>query len=147
MGTGSFPGVKCGRGVLLTTHPLLVPRSWKSRAISLPSGPHRACNGNALPLLSLTQNIFIILMAAISGHNGYHQVTSQKLKEAGTYRAKSSVYMGSQLHLLTALKLLIALTYVICSMMCRRCSVMDDVRPEIISTNVTILYIFSIITT
>ena len=35
MGTGSFPGVKCGRGVLLTTHPLLVPRSWKSRAIPL----------------------------------------------------------------------------------------------------------------
>jgi len=33
MGTGSFPGVKCGRGVLLTTHLLLVPRSWKSRAI------------------------------------------------------------------------------------------------------------------
>jgi len=28
MGTGSFPGVKCGRGVLLTTHPFLVPRSW-----------------------------------------------------------------------------------------------------------------------
>ena len=25
-GTGSFPGVKCGRGVLLTTYPLLVPR-------------------------------------------------------------------------------------------------------------------------
>ena len=40
MGTGSFPGVKCGRGVLLTTHPLLAPRSWKSRAIPLPaSGP------------------------------------------------------------------------------------------------------------
>ena len=37
MGTGSFPGVKCGRGVLLTTHPLLVPRSWKSRAILLPT--------------------------------------------------------------------------------------------------------------
>jgi len=28
MGTGSFPGVKSGRGVLLTTHPLLVQRSW-----------------------------------------------------------------------------------------------------------------------
>jgi hypothetical protein len=27
MGTGSSQGVKCGRGVLLTTHPLLVPRS------------------------------------------------------------------------------------------------------------------------
>jgi len=36
-GTGSFPGVKCGRGVLLATHPLLVPRSWKSRAIPLPT--------------------------------------------------------------------------------------------------------------
>ena len=35
MGTGSFSGVKCGRGVLLTTHPLLAPRSWKSRAIPL----------------------------------------------------------------------------------------------------------------
>jgi len=28
-----FPGWKCGLGVLLTTHPLLVPRSWNSRAI------------------------------------------------------------------------------------------------------------------
>ena len=37
MGTVSFPGVKCGRGVLLTTHPLLVPLSWKSRAIPLPT--------------------------------------------------------------------------------------------------------------
>ena len=32
-----FPGVKCSRGVLLTTHPLLVPRSWKSRSIHLPT--------------------------------------------------------------------------------------------------------------
>jgi hypothetical protein len=27
MGTGSFPGVRCGWGVTLTPHPLLVPRS------------------------------------------------------------------------------------------------------------------------
>ena len=27
IGTGSFPGVKSGRGVTLTPHPLLVPRS------------------------------------------------------------------------------------------------------------------------
>ena len=27
MGTGSFPGVRCCRGVTLTTHPLLVQRS------------------------------------------------------------------------------------------------------------------------
>jgi len=37
MGTGSFPGVKFGRGVLLNTHPLLVPRSWKIRAIPVPT--------------------------------------------------------------------------------------------------------------
>jgi len=37
MCTGSFPRVKYGRGVLLTTHPLLVPWSWKSRALPLPA--------------------------------------------------------------------------------------------------------------
>ena len=35
MGTGSFPGVKSGRGVALTPHPLLVPWSRKGRAIPL----------------------------------------------------------------------------------------------------------------
>jgi len=34
---GLFRRVKCGRGVLLTTHPLLVPRSWKNRSIPLPN--------------------------------------------------------------------------------------------------------------
>ena len=37
MGNWSFPAVKYGRGVLLTTHPILVPWSWKSRAILLPT--------------------------------------------------------------------------------------------------------------
>ena len=37
MGTGSFLGVKCGWGVLLTTQPLLAPRTWKSKAILLPT--------------------------------------------------------------------------------------------------------------
>jgi len=35
MGTGSFPGVKSGRCVTLTPHPLLVPWSWNGRAIHL----------------------------------------------------------------------------------------------------------------
>jgi len=44
MGTGSFPGVKSGRGVTLTPHPLLVPWSWKSRAIaSTPPMGRTAC--------------------------------------------------------------------------------------------------------
>jgi hypothetical protein len=33
MGTGGpFPGIKRGRGVMLTTHPYLVPRAWMSRS-------------------------------------------------------------------------------------------------------------------
>jgi len=35
MGTGSFPGIKSGRGVTLTTHPLLVPWLRNSTAILL----------------------------------------------------------------------------------------------------------------
>ena len=35
MGTGSFPGVKSGRGLTLTPHSLLVPWSRKSRSIPL----------------------------------------------------------------------------------------------------------------
>jgi len=35
MGTRSFPGVKSGRGMTLTPHPLLVPWSRKGRAIPL----------------------------------------------------------------------------------------------------------------
>ena len=35
MGTGSFPGVKSGRGLTLIPHPLLVPWFRKSRAIPL----------------------------------------------------------------------------------------------------------------
>ena len=51
MGTGSFPGVKCSRGVLLTTHPLLAPRSWKSRANT--STPLWATTGPVTGLLYL----------------------------------------------------------------------------------------------
>jgi hypothetical protein len=35
MGIGSFPGLKSGQGVALTPYSLLVPWSWKSRAIPL----------------------------------------------------------------------------------------------------------------
>ena len=55
MGTGSFPGVKCGQGVLLTTHPLLVPRSRKSRAIPLPTlWATQACNRDYFTFLHET---------------------------------------------------------------------------------------------
>ena len=35
MGTGSFPGVKSGRSMTLTPHPILVPWLWKSGVIPL----------------------------------------------------------------------------------------------------------------
>ena len=52
MGTGAFPRVKCGWDVLLTTHFLLAPRSWKSRAIPLPT-PLWATTGRVMGLLYL----------------------------------------------------------------------------------------------
>jgi len=53
MSTGSFPGVKCGRGVLLTTHPFQCrPHGRVELYLYPPSGPHRACNGITLPFLS-----------------------------------------------------------------------------------------------
>jgi hypothetical protein len=50
MGTGGpFSGVKRGRGVTLTTHTHLVPRSWMSRSYTpLPPSASMACNGTAL---------------------------------------------------------------------------------------------------
>ena len=35
VGTGSFPGLKSGQGMMLTPHPLLVPQLWKGRAVPL----------------------------------------------------------------------------------------------------------------
>jgi hypothetical protein len=55
MGTGVLsPGVKRGRGVTLTTHPHLVPRSRMSRSYtSSPPSASMACSGTALLLLLL----------------------------------------------------------------------------------------------
>jgi len=50
MGTRSFPGVKSGRGVLLTTHLLLVPRSWKSSYTSTHPVGHTGPVKGSLPL-------------------------------------------------------------------------------------------------
>ena len=69
MGIGSFPGVKCGRGVLLTTHTLLEPRSCKGRAIPLPTLSHnQSCNEISLPYV-----IFKILDIWLAV---YHSITS-----------------------------------------------------------------------
>ena len=68
MGAGSFPGVKSGRGVTLTPHPLLVPWSWKRRAIPLlplwavhPVQSPSACTGCTLPYLSACTRVYFTL--------------------------------------------------------------------------------------
>ena len=51
MGTGSFTGVKCGQGVLLTTQPFQCRGHGRAELyLYPPSWPHRACNGITLPL-------------------------------------------------------------------------------------------------
>ena len=69
MGTGSFPGVKSGRGVTLTPHPLLVP--WSHERVELylyspygPYGLYRASvpvQGCTLPYLSACTRVHFTL--------------------------------------------------------------------------------------
>ena len=59
-----FPGGKVGWSVTLTTHPLLVPWSWKSRAIPLPTvwattGPVTGTLYLYLLLLKVTRSIYL----------------------------------------------------------------------------------------
>ena len=68
MGTGSFPGVKSGRGVTLTPPPLLVPWSWKCGAVPLlplwavrPVQSLSACTRGALYLTFVYLNGHYIL--------------------------------------------------------------------------------------
>ena len=85
MGTGSFPGVKSGRGVLLTPHPLLVPWSWKGRAISLPN--------------------FWTTIGPVTGTLYLYQKTTTQGRNQGVQKKKFSVpwifhILGARWHLL-----------------------------------------------
>jgi len=69
MVTGSFPGVKSGRGVTLTPHPLLVPWSRKGRAIPLhplwalrPVESLSACTRGALYPFFLTSLFYLAVL-------------------------------------------------------------------------------------
>jgi len=79
IGTGAFLGVKSGRGVTLSLHPLLVPWSWKGRAIPLlplwavrPVQSLSACTRGALYLF------FAVKCSALRG---------KKYKEKTTVRS------------------------------------------------------------
>ena len=80
MGTGSFPGVKNGRGVTLTPHPLLVPWSRKSKLyLYFPYGP-TACTeplpvqGCTSPYLYCAPKMFDTKLAMLlSIRQGHHR--------------------------------------------------------------------------
>ena len=71
MSTGSFPGVKSGRGVTLTRHPLLVPSPRKNRAISLnPYGPYGLYRAS-VPVKGCT-------LPYLTGHDATHYAVPSK---------------------------------------------------------------------
>jgi hypothetical protein len=74
LGAGSFPGVKYDRCVLLTHHPLLVPWSWKSRAIPLPTlwvttGPVTGTHTVKRPLQNRHTRV---LKSGVKRHHQHH---------------------------------------------------------------------------
>ena len=74
MGIGPFPGVKSGRGVTLTPHPLLVPWSWKDRAIPL------------LPLWAVRPAQSLSACTRVHTHIVRHGVRNSNKVEQSRYR-------------------------------------------------------------
>ena len=70
IGTGSFLGVKSGRVVILTPHPLLVPWSRKSRAIRLhPYGPYDLYRAS-VPVQGCTLTFSMYMYCLRAGRSG-----------------------------------------------------------------------------
>jgi hypothetical protein len=62
MGTGGpFPMAKRGRGVMLTTHPHLVPTSRMSRNYTFPPRAFVACSGRALAFFIVSFLVFQLI--------------------------------------------------------------------------------------
>ena len=91
-GTESFPEVKCSKGVLLTTHPLLVPQSTR------PLGHNWACNRNTLPLY-----IYIYIYIYIHIYTHTH-ITSKLICMDSTAEARISSNTGYKKYLYKFLK-------------------------------------------
>jgi len=85
MGTGSFSGVNCGWGVLLTTHLLLTPRSWKSRVIPLPpSGPQPSLQRGYFTFLLPVPAVFVNASKKSAQQLGMGTGTLQPLETSNT---------------------------------------------------------------
>jgi hypothetical protein len=72
---GPSPELKRGRGVTLTTHPHLVPRSRMSRScIPIPTGALVACSGTALACSFTTMKLIICLQVSYPKRFKYIQL-------------------------------------------------------------------------
>jgi len=84
MGTWSFQGVKSGRGVTLTPHNLLVPWSWKSRAIPVPPyGPYGLYRAS-VPVQGWPLPFFYFFFYHFANHNSSVSITTRL--RAGRFR-------------------------------------------------------------
>ena len=99
MSTGSFPGVKSGRGVTLTPHPLLVPWSRKSRAMPLfplwAAGLYRASvpvQGCSLPLPFIVITITVTVTTECHYCFAHFQSIHQHLCDKSPARPKTNCH-------------------------------------------------------
>jgi hypothetical protein len=83
-GTGSFPRIKSGRGVTLTPHPLLVPWSWKGRAIPL----LLLWAVRPVQSLSVCTRVHFTLAFTFQTASGIHPAPSFSVTEALTPRVR-----------------------------------------------------------
>ena len=74
MGTGSFPGVKSGRGVILTPHPLLVPLVMKQQSYtSTPPMGRTACTE---PLCLYKGDLYLYLLSLATMYKKYPYISN-----------------------------------------------------------------------
>jgi hypothetical protein len=100
MGTGFFPGVNCGRGLLLTTHPLLAPKSLKHRAIPL-TPPLWATIVPVTELLYLTLNPFIVVVVVVVVDDDDDNNNNNIKWALYLYKSQDFNYRFDHLHLIT----------------------------------------------
>ena len=122
MGTGSFPGVKCGQGVKLTPNPLVVPWSWKGTAIpQLPLWAVRPVQSlSTCTRLTFTFTLFMngskLCCSALTEHR---KILHQTSVETGTKKKHKSQALPLQTACSLEISPLVS-TVAICDMKLRR---------------------------
>ena len=107
VGTGSFPGVKSGKGVTLTLHLILVPSSRKSRAIPLlplwavrPVQSLSACTRVRFSFTFMLIQFRLRLISLYTGYNHsiisslWYKIDLNYIRSFSPYRAVNTFHLG-----------------------------------------------------